>query len=131
LEIAGHKTDRLLNILKTVGASHYISGPSARDYLDEEKFRAAEISLEYMRYDYPEYPQLHSPFDGQVSILDLLFMTGPQAMRFINNTATRADRDEIPASPAVAPSSQHQFAFNEASRETAVSFSGRYAGGGK
>ena len=26
-----------------------------------------------MRYEYPEYEQLHPPYDPQVSILDLLF----------------------------------------------------------
>jgi hypothetical protein len=36
-----------------------------------------------MRYDYPEYAQLHPPYDGQVSILDLLFMTGPNALDYI------------------------------------------------
>ncbi|HEV3003145.1 MAG TPA: WbqC family protein, partial [Pirellulales bacterium] len=31
----GHKTERLLNVLKAVGADHYLSGPSAKEYLDE------------------------------------------------------------------------------------------------
>ncbi len=83
LNVVGSKTDRLINILQTLGATHYISGPSARDYIEEEKFQAAEISLEYIVYDYPEYNQLYPPFDPQVSILDLLFMTGPQAPRYI------------------------------------------------
>ena len=79
----GAKTDRLLGILKAVGATHYISGPAARSYLEEDKLAAAGISLEYMSYQYPEYPQLHPPFDSQVSILDLLFMTGHEAPRYI------------------------------------------------
>jgi len=77
------KTDRLIAVLKAVGADHYISGPSARDYIEEEKFRQAGIELEYMVYNYPEYPQLYPPYDPQVSILDLLFMTGPQALQYI------------------------------------------------
>ena len=36
-----------------------------------------------MAYDYPEYEQLHPPYDAQVSILDLLFMKGPDAPAFI------------------------------------------------
>lgn len=82
-DIDGQKTDRLIQILAHVGTTHYISGPSARDYIEPAKFAAAGITLEYMVYDYPEYPQLHPPFDGQVSILDLLFMTGPEALKFI------------------------------------------------
>lgn len=77
--ITGVKTDRLIEILTRVGATHYISGPSAKDYIEAEKFRSAGITLEYMSYDYPEYPQLYPPFDPNLSILDLLFMTGPNA----------------------------------------------------
>jgi len=81
--IDGQKTDRLVQILQTVGATHYISGPSARDYIEKEKFDSAGITLEYMEYNYPEYPQLYPPFDPYVSILDLFFMTGPEAPHYI------------------------------------------------
>ena len=36
-----------------------------------------------MSYEYPQYPQLYPPYDAQVSIVDLLFMTGPHAGRYI------------------------------------------------
>jgi len=81
--IDGQKTDRLIQILQAVGASHYSSGPSARDYIEKEKFDSAGITLEYMEYNYPEYPQLYPPFDPYVSILDLFFMTGPEAANYI------------------------------------------------
>ena len=83
LPAQGERTDRLLSILKHVGATHYISGPSARDYLEEEKLVAAGIQLEYMTYDYPVYPQLYGAFEPNVSILDLLFNAGPEAGQFI------------------------------------------------
>jgi hypothetical protein len=79
----GQKTDRLIQILQSVGATHYITGPSAKDYIEQDKFDTAGITLEYISYDYPEYPQLHSPYDPYVSILDLLFMTGPEANKYI------------------------------------------------
>lgn len=88
LGVTGTKTDRLLNVLAEVKATRYISGPSARDYIEAEKFAAAGIALEFMTYDYPEYPQLYPPFDPQVSVLDLLFMTGPDAPRFIWDVVT-------------------------------------------
>lgn len=75
----GARTDRLLKVLQQLGATHYISGPSARGYIEEEKFAQANISLEYMEYDYEEYAQLYPPYDPFVSVLDLLFMTGPRA----------------------------------------------------
>ncbi|MCS6806064.1 MAG: WbqC family protein [Acidobacteriota bacterium] len=83
LRVSGSKTERLVEILTMLGATHYISGPSAKNYLEEEKLAAAGISLEYMIYDYPEYEQLYPPFDPHVSIVDLLFMTGPDAAKYI------------------------------------------------
>lgn len=82
--VDGQKTDRLIQILTKVGARHYISGPSARDYIEKEKFDAAGITLEYMEYNYPEYPQLYPPFDPHVTVLDLLFMAGLQALEYIS-----------------------------------------------
>ena len=66
--VTGEKTERLVQILTQVGADHYISGPSAKEYIENEKFRSAGITLEYMDYNYPEYPQLHAPFDPNLSI---------------------------------------------------------------
>ena len=80
--VEGAKTDRLISVLQKVGASHYISGPSAKDYIEDDKFAAAGITLEYMSYDYPEYPQLYPPYDPQVSILDLFFMLGPRSLEY-------------------------------------------------
>ena len=83
LDVVGRKTDRLLAILQSLGATHYITGPASIDYLEDDKFRAAGICVEYMMYHYPEYEQLFPPFDAQISILDLLFMTGPHAPEYI------------------------------------------------
>jgi hypothetical protein len=91
LQVTGSKTDRLIQILTQLGANEYLTGPSARDYIEEDKFEAARIRLEYMRYDYPEYAQLYPPFESQVSILDLLFMTGPEAPRFMEHTSIKAE----------------------------------------
>lgn len=81
--LQGQKTDRLIDILTRLGADEYLSGPSARDYIEPEKFEQAGIRLEYMVYDYPQYPQLYPPYDPQVSILDLMFMTGSDALDHI------------------------------------------------
>lgn len=80
---AAQKTEDLLNILTHVGATRYISGPSARDYLDVDRLAQADIETRFMEYEYPAYPQLHPPFDPRVSILDLLFMVGPEAPNYI------------------------------------------------
>lgn len=77
---SGTKDDLLLDILAKVRATHYLSGPAARSYIDPAKFSRAGIELEFKNYaGYPEYPQIHPPFEHAVSIVDLLFNTGPAA----------------------------------------------------
>jgi hypothetical protein len=79
----GVKTERLLAIAGAAGAGCYLSGPSARAYFDESLFASAGIAVEWMDYaGYPEYPQLHGDFEHAVTVLDLLFNTGPEARRY-------------------------------------------------
>ena len=55
-----------------------------RDYIEPERFAQAGIALEWKSYSgYPEYPQRFPPFEHGVSILDLLFNTGPDAPWYI------------------------------------------------
>lgn len=83
-DLKSAKANRVIELLKKSGATTYLSGPAAKSYLDESAFATEGICLEWMSYaDYPEYPQLHPPFDHGVSILDLLFNTGPDAALFM------------------------------------------------
>jgi len=80
----GSKQDRLIDLLLKTGADYYLSGPAARDYIDEKGFVDARIELQFKDYSgYPEYQQLYTPFEHGVSILDLLFNCGPSAPDFI------------------------------------------------
>lgn len=81
--IEGTKTERLINILTKLGADHYITGPSAENYIDHKQFDDRGIQLEFMEYNYPDYQQLHGDFEPQVSIIDLMFMQGSRALDFI------------------------------------------------
>lgn len=82
--ITGTKLERLLELLKKAEARIYVSGPSAQDYIEEQKFKEANIQLIYKDYSgYPEYPQFYPPFEHSVSIIDLLFQTGPEAPYYI------------------------------------------------
>ncbi len=84
--VEGTRTDRLLSICRATGATHYLSGPSARAYMELDKFAAAGIAVTFADYSrYPEYPQLHGPFEHGVSILDLLFNTGADAPRHMRS----------------------------------------------
>jgi hypothetical protein len=81
-----HKTERLIAILKELGATSYLSGPSAKNYIDEGLFERENINLEWMDYSgYPEYPQLYPPFVHEVSIIDLILNVGPDAKKYMKS----------------------------------------------
>ncbi|WP_217596215.1 WbqC family protein [Cohnella sp. GbtcB17] len=80
----GNKTNRLISLLKEVEATHYISGPAAKSYLNTEAFYENNIELIYKGYEgYPIYPQSGATFEHSVSIIDLLFHTGAKAPYYI------------------------------------------------
>jgi hypothetical protein len=84
--LAGHKQDRLMDLLCQVGAQRYISGPSGANYLCPEAFRASGVELVYKDYSaYPKYPQFFSPWEHAVSVIDLLMQTGQSAPDYIWN----------------------------------------------
>jgi hypothetical protein len=89
-EVEGDRTERLVALCQAAGATHYLTGPSARDYLDERLFDSAGIALEYADYTgYPEYQQLFPPFDHEVTLLDLILSTGPEAQRYMKSFSTQ------------------------------------------
>ena len=70
-----NRIDRLLGILKEIGAREYFSGPSAFAYLEgqESLFEEQGIKLRYKSYGpYLPYKQLKEPFESSVSIIDLI-----------------------------------------------------------
>lgn len=82
------KTERLVDLCVKAGGSEYISGPAARDYIDEGLFSAAGIKLSWFDYaGYPEYPQMWGEFAHGVTILDLLFNCGRDAPRYMRYVA--------------------------------------------
>ena len=80
------KTERLIDLCKKSGATEYISGPAAKDYLDDSLFKSECIKLTWMDYSgYPEYSQLYPPFVHGVSIIDLIFNEGANAHKYMKN----------------------------------------------
>lgn len=81
----GCKTARLIDLLQKTGATSYLSGPAAMDYLDEDAFRQAGIALSYKTYDYKPYPQLWGGFEGAVTILDLIANCGGESRTYLKS----------------------------------------------
>jgi len=94
------KTERLVDLCRQADATHYVSGPAARDYIDPLLFEAAGINLSFYDYgEYPIYDQVHPPFDHFVSVLDLILNHGPDATRYMRTFTPSGS----PGTPATGP----------------------------
>jgi hypothetical protein len=83
-ELSGEKTERLANLCCQAGGTEYISGPAAKNYINEDIFKDKGIKLTWFSYKgYPEYPQQWGLFIHQVTILDLLFNCGKNSAKYL------------------------------------------------
>jgi hypothetical protein len=79
LGVTGNRNERLIRILKKLGADTYLSGPSASSYIDQELFKVNKIDIEWVSYQMPMYKQVFDGFIPNLSIVDLIFNTGTEA----------------------------------------------------
>ncbi len=87
------QSERLASLCLATGAKTYVSGPAAKDYLDESIFEQQHLEVEWFDYShYPVHPQLWGDFEHSVSILDLLFNCGKASLQWMksNKAATTA-----------------------------------------
>jgi hypothetical protein len=80
------QTERLVGICEECNADIYLSGPSAKNYINESFFIEKNIQIQWMDYsNYSEYNQLYLPFEHGVTILDLIFNEGPNSKKFMKS----------------------------------------------
>ncbi len=85
-DLVDGRNEKLIGLCKQTNSDTYLSGPAAKEYIDEEAFAAAGINVHWMDYSgYPEYGQLFPPFEHAVSILDLIFNQGPTATQYMKS----------------------------------------------
>lgn len=83
------KTERLADLCRQAGGTEYISGPAAKEYVEESIFSEMGIQLSWFDYaGYKEYPQLWGEFCHSVSILDLLFNCGKNAHQYMRHVSS-------------------------------------------
>jgi hypothetical protein len=71
---------RLLDICREIGATEYVSGPAAKNYLNTEAFRRQKIDVEWFSYGpYSKYEQPWGDFIDSVSVLDTILCAGTSA----------------------------------------------------
>ncbi|MBV8723310.1 MAG: WbqC family protein [Candidatus Eremiobacteraeota bacterium] len=83
LGIGGDRNERLLNLCKHFGATHYYSGAAARAYLDVALFEREGITVEWQDYQHPAYEQVREPFVSHLSAIDALLCVGTDARKFV------------------------------------------------
>lgn len=84
LNLEGDRNTRLLEACKKLNATTYISGPAAKNYLDTDLFNNEGIEVDWMNYSgYQDYKQVFEPFQHGVTILDLIFNTGNDAIKYL------------------------------------------------
>lgn len=83
LQPAGRSNELLIDLLGKVGATHYLSGNGALDYMQPEKFAQAGIEVVWQKFTHPVYPQQFGTFVPYLSSLDVLFNCGIMGSRQI------------------------------------------------
>ena len=83
LGITGKKSERLLEILISLGATTFYEGASGKNYIDAALFADNNINLVYQEYVHPVYTQLHGAFIPYLSIIDLVFNHGPASLEIL------------------------------------------------
>jgi hypothetical protein len=83
LNVATARNQRLIDLVKAVGGTRYLSGTGALAYLDAALFEQAGIGLTIQNFKHPAYPQLHGAFEGHLSCLDLFLNCGTDAKRIL------------------------------------------------
>lgn len=86
LKVSGQKSELVLEICKTLGASGYYSGRTGSTYLNKDEFRRAHIEIIVQNFNHPVYEQLfmrERGFVPNLSALDLLFNCGARGLRLI------------------------------------------------
>ncbi len=83
LSPSGRSNELIVDILRKVGATVYLSGVGARDYFRPEPFRDAGITVIWQQFRHPVYRQQHAGFIPYLSGIDLLFNCGVERSREI------------------------------------------------
>ncbi len=86
LKIKKSGSEKLLEICKKLNSSTYLSGELGINYLNEEIFKDSGIKIIYEQFEHPTYNQIHGGFISNMSIIDLLFNEGENAINIIKKS---------------------------------------------
>ena len=85
LAAEGQNTHLLIDICKKIGATAYLSGMHGKDYMDADLIKKSGLKTIFQNFNCPVYDQGYSDFIPNLSIVDLLFHKGDEAVDLILN----------------------------------------------
>lgn len=85
--IRGSGSERLVELCRHFGATHYLTGDAARAYLDMSLFVERGITVHWHGFRHPTYPQQHGEFVPYLSTVDLVLNCGDAARDVLNGRA--------------------------------------------
>jgi hypothetical protein len=83
---SNERTQRLIDLCKHFHAKTYLAGEGGQHYLDPTQFEQDNIQVTFQKYEHPTYPQMwmhKGDFISHLSIADLLFNCGPNALSIL------------------------------------------------
>jgi hypothetical protein len=85
-KMEGNRNEKLISICKQANAELYLTGPSAKTYIDEKLFFESGITVKWFNYEgYPVYDQIFPPFEPTVSIIDVILNNGVKSTSFLKS----------------------------------------------
>jgi len=76
---------KILDICKNLNSDYYVTGPAAKNYLDEDLFYKQSIKVHWFNYKIEkEYQQFSENFVGNLSIIDSLMHCGFNKNKIFN-----------------------------------------------
>lgn len=85
-------TERLAGICLSLGVTHYVTGPAAKNYLVEERFKDQGLQVSW--FDYGGLPPIppEISFGTELSVVDLLSVAGLAEAQLLIQTQTSSIR---------------------------------------
>ncbi len=75
--------ERLIAITRHLGGDTYLAGSGGHDYMDLAKYAQAGVEVVFQEYRHPVYPQLWGDFTPFMSVVDLIYNRGAEALEII------------------------------------------------
>jgi len=73
LNIKSVGTQRLVELINSVGGDKYLTGIGSKEYLKENLFQERNIKVLWQKFEHPVYNQMYGAFEKNLSIIDYLF----------------------------------------------------------